>query len=180
MDHTSEPREPEDTASRVSALALSPTVTHMSVVLAVSTADPPFDKETTDLILRTSDHVEFHVWKGILAEASPVFEDMFVLQQPPSLQCGPTTDTTEEENSTSFSRPLVPNIDVPENSVTLQLLLLWIYPLPHLRPSRLRSCLPAVADLKSVLTSAHEYQMDGVIAEIVDILIEDCSKLGPL
>ena len=57
-------------------------MTHMSVVLAVSTADPPFDKETTDLILRTSDHVEFHVWKGILAEASPVFEDMFVLQQP--------------------------------------------------------------------------------------------------
>ena len=40
------------------------------------TAAPPFDDRTADLIIRTSDRVDFHVFKVILVEASPAFGAM--------------------------------------------------------------------------------------------------------
>ncbi|KAI1790294.1 hypothetical protein LXA43DRAFT_891255 [Ganoderma leucocontextum] len=131
----------------------------------------------TDLILRTSDNVEFHVWKCILAEGSPVFEDMFALGQPQpnhSQQSG--TETAEGAESPLSHPSAVPVIEVPEDCATLRLLLRWIY--PPSRDSRLTAL--ALEDLKPVLAAAHKYQMDGVVLEITDILIDDCSKLGPL
>ncbi len=43
----------------------------------MSTASAPFDNLTADLVVRTSDHTQFHVVKAILSVASPVFADMF-------------------------------------------------------------------------------------------------------
>ena len=74
--------------------------THISLVVPLDTADvptpapapaptdaqAPFNKPSADLVLRSSDNVIFRVRKAILAEASPVFEDMFTLpvRQDPS------------------------------------------------------------------------------------------------
>ena len=38
-----------------------------------------FDDPTADVILRTSDHVDFRVHRAVLPLASPAFRDMFVL-----------------------------------------------------------------------------------------------------
>ena len=48
------------------------------------TLEHPFNKPTADVILRSSDDVDFRVHKVILAEASPVFEGMFSIPQPPA------------------------------------------------------------------------------------------------
>ena len=49
---------------------------------AVRWADAPFNKPTANIILKSSDDVHFRVRKGILAEASPVFDDMFTHANP--------------------------------------------------------------------------------------------------
>ena len=51
-----------------------------------STASYPFDKTNADIILRTSDLVDFHVFSQILIAASPFFEGMFDVPQPPPEQ----------------------------------------------------------------------------------------------
>ncbi|PBK69216.1 hypothetical protein ARMSODRAFT_975483 [Armillaria solidipes] len=48
----------------------------------ITNADPPFnDPENSDLILRSSDNVDFYVHKSNLAGASSVFRDMFEVGQ---------------------------------------------------------------------------------------------------
>ncbi|KAF9240602.1 hypothetical protein BU15DRAFT_73833 [Melanogaster broomeanus] len=47
-----------------------------------STAPEPFDNIDADVILRSSDNVDFRVFKIILSLTSPVFKDMFTLPQP--------------------------------------------------------------------------------------------------
>ncbi|KAI9069768.1 hypothetical protein FKP32DRAFT_1640477 [Trametes sanguinea] len=49
-----------------------------------------------DLTLRTSDGVELHVYRAIVAASIPVFEDMFSIPQPPSASSEkPTIDVAE-------------------------------------------------------------------------------------
>nr|VWP02243.1 MHYT domain-containing protein [Ganoderma boninense] len=178
------------TSATVEQSSPSPVNDHDLISIPIQTADSPFDKETTDIVLQTSDRFQFHVWKCILAEASPVFEDMFALGQPPSSPSSrhqqlPEVDTScsrglgiAQSQSSTF-RPSVPIIEVPEDSTTLQLLLRWIYPPP--RSSR-RIGTPGLGleDLKAVLSAAHKYQVDGIVLEITDILIKDCRRLGPV
>ena len=73
---------------------------------------PPFDDTDADIILRSSDRVDFMVYKVILSKASPVFKTMFSLPQP-------ATDTPQES---------LPIIDLAENSKALAALLSVIYP----------------------------------------------------
>ena len=47
-------------------------------------AEAPFDNALTDLVLQSSDKVNFHVFKNILSLASPIFTDMFDIPSPPS------------------------------------------------------------------------------------------------
>ena len=151
----------------------------------IITAAPPFDSETADIILQTSDRFQFHVWKCILAEASPVFEDMFALGKPqaPHNQQFEITDTPNPNALAQGQPPLphlsVPVIEVPENCTTLLLLLRWIYP-PSCHGRLFAKPGLDLKSLKPVLAAAHKYQMDGVVTEIADILIDDCSRLGPL
>ena len=44
-------------------------------------ADAPFNDPEGDIIIRTCDNVDFSVFKWVLAYASPVFKDMFLLPQ---------------------------------------------------------------------------------------------------
>jgi len=71
---------------------------------------PPFDHADADTVLRSSDKVDFFVYRVLLSISSPFFKSMFSLPQPIS----------EKPN---------PVIDVTENSRTIAVLLKIIYPL---------------------------------------------------
>ncbi|KAH9893451.1 hypothetical protein C8Q73DRAFT_533717 [Cubamyces lactineus] len=75
-------------------------------------ASAPFNQSSADIILRTSDHVLFRVHSQILAQASPLFADMFELPQPGRSSSGP------------------PIICISEDGETLDLLLRLLYPIP--------------------------------------------------
>lgn len=104
-----------------------------------SQASPPFNKQTADIVLRSVDGVDFRVHKAILAEATPVFEAMFGLPQPP-------TESFEAVDG-------VPILHFTEPSRTLDLLLRIIYPIPD----------PAFADPEDaglVFEAARKYDME--------------------
>ena len=71
---------------------------------------PPFDDPDADLILCSSDGVEFGVMKAILKVASPIFRDMFTI--------GSSTESSE-----------IPVIHLAEDSRTLEDLLRFCYPI---------------------------------------------------
>ncbi|KAJ6549092.1 hypothetical protein DFH09DRAFT_989097 [Mycena vulgaris] len=56
----------------------------------------PFDAPDTDLILRSSDGVDFHLARAVLSLVSPVFRDMFSLPQPESAPAVPIITVTED------------------------------------------------------------------------------------
>ncbi|KAF8273062.1 hypothetical protein EI94DRAFT_1564704 [Lactarius quietus] len=43
---------------------------------------PPFDDADADIILRSSDQVDFHVYRVLLSKSSPFFKSIFSLPQP--------------------------------------------------------------------------------------------------
>ncbi|KAI0730809.1 hypothetical protein C8Q76DRAFT_774634 [Earliella scabrosa] len=82
----------------------------------------PFNKPNTDIILRTSDHVDFHVFSQILIAASPFFEGLFEVPQPPP-----------DQQQLKYGKPIV---EVSEDSLALEALLRLCYPInkPKCRP----------------------------------------------
>ncbi|KAM5531463.1 hypothetical protein V8D89_014853 [Ganoderma adspersum] len=90
-------------------------------------AGPPFNgRASADLVIRTADNVNFHVWKCVLEEVSPFFADMFALggqQYKATANCG-----GEEDQVAADERSPLPYIDVSESSADLRRLLLTIYP----------------------------------------------------
>ena len=133
-------------------------------------ADSPFNNHSADLILRTSDNVNFHVWKCILAQVSPVFSDMFVLGGRQS-----NVDINGEVNKqvATIDLSVPPCIDLPEPSPVLRHLLLTFYPPPN-------PAFTSLDDLKPVVAAAHKYQMDSVIDVLIQVLIRDFAKAEPL
>lgn len=97
-------------------------------------ASAPFDRDDADLILRSSDNIDFHVHRVILTLASPVFEGMFSIPQPPDMGSG---------------RPVV---DVSEDGEALDVLLRVCYPEPD---PELRS----LDLIRRVLGAAMKYEM---------------------
>ncbi|GJE91290.1 hypothetical protein PsYK624_074390 [Phanerochaete sordida] len=104
------------------------------------TAAPPFNKAAADLVLRSSDNVDFHVRRAILAEASPVFEDMLSLPQPPS--------------ASSSSAAGSPVVALTEPARTLDALLRLCYPIAD-------PPLASPEDVCNTLEAARKYLMDG-------------------
>ena len=103
-------------------------------------ANAPFDTDFADAILRTSDKVDFYVHSQILRLASTVFDGMFTTPQPPA-----ETGATQIGSSR-------PTIDLTEDSVTIEHLLRYYYPVID----------PVIEDLgvlDRVLTAADKYDM---------------------
>ncbi|KAH9027757.1 hypothetical protein EDB84DRAFT_1499549 [Lactarius hengduanensis] len=73
---------------------------------------PPFDDADADTILRSSDQVDFYVYRVMLSKTSPFFKSMFSLPQPDS----------------GVSRKQIPIISLTENSETIAVLLASIQP----------------------------------------------------
>jgi hypothetical protein len=49
--------------------------------IEIKKADPPFDDQEADVILCSSDNVDFYVFKSFLSYSSPVFKDMLCVAQ---------------------------------------------------------------------------------------------------
>ncbi|KAF9238799.1 hypothetical protein BU15DRAFT_88244 [Melanogaster broomeanus] len=98
--------------------------------------------QDADVILESSDGVKFCVHRCILAAASPFFEHMFSLPQPPS-------DGKEH-------RPVVP---VSENSSTIGTLLQFIYPEPD-------PVVTSMDELVTLLSTSVKYDFLGPIAAL--------------
>lgn len=73
-----------------------------------------FDVPDANLIIRSSDFVDFRVHKQVLAMASPVFKDLLSLPQPP--------DSESDDG--------LPVVNLFEDSELLHSLISIIYPVP--------------------------------------------------
>jgi hypothetical protein len=84
--------------------------------------DAPFYDTRADVILRSSDGVDFRVFRIILSLASPIFADMFSIPQPPAneLHAGP------------------PVVAISEDSKALDFVLRHLYPVEHPTEIKLR------------------------------------------
>ena len=88
----------------------------------LKTASDPFNKPAANVILRSSDRVDFYVQRVILTEASPVFEDMFTFEavQPDPADQGPDAQQYRDG---------IPIVKVTESSEVLDALLRFCYPI---------------------------------------------------
>ncbi|KAF8267378.1 hypothetical protein EI94DRAFT_1683830 [Lactarius quietus] len=100
---------------------------------------PPFDHADADIILQSSDQVDFHVFKDILSVSSPFFKSMFSLPQPVGSAAG------EKQ---------IAVIDLAENSRTITTLLTFIYPLVSTAPE-----LETLDDVMDAFVAAKKYDL---------------------
>jgi hypothetical protein len=88
----------------------------------INLTTPPlesFDVSDTNLIIRSSDLVDFRVHKSVLAMASPIFKDLLSLPQP-----------SDSENVDGL-----PVVRLTENSELLNSLISILYPVPTAIPN---------------------------------------------
>ncbi|KAM5534552.1 hypothetical protein V8D89_011756 [Ganoderma adspersum] len=108
---------------------------------------PPFDDEDADIIFRSSNKVDFRLYKVVLAKVSPVFRTML---QPSQSSSTPTAPSAPDE-------PHV--IELTEHSRTLESLLRLCYPVEH--PD-----VTSLGEVKSILEAAQKYEIACVIANL--------------
>ncbi|OCH85819.1 hypothetical protein OBBRIDRAFT_739184, partial [Obba rivulosa] len=104
----------------------------------------PFDSLDADIIVRSSDKVDFPVRKCFLAAASAVFEAMLSLPQP---------ENTSAPNG-------LPVVELVEDSRTLDIILRLSYPIDTVLPADF------IDHARSVLETTHKYAFDGVLERI--------------
>ncbi|TFY66229.1 hypothetical protein EVG20_g4865 [Dentipellis fragilis] len=117
-----------------SSLAPGPFTQRESTIAAFRYAD-------ADIILRSSDKVDFYVHRLILSVSSPVFHDMFSIPQPP-----PDVDS-----------PRLPIIDMAEDQHALKIVLGFFYA---------AACLPPLEDfddVKIALNMVRKYDLPGPV-----------------
>lgn len=115
----------------------------------------PFNRTNADVILRTSDNVDFRFYKLLLSLASPFFANMFALPQP-----GPLDGAADQ---TKYGLPVIP---VTEKSIVLYKLLSFCSPVYDTE-------LPVLENLDMVmlvLDAADKYDMKGVGKFIVKMI----------
>ncbi|KAI6016152.1 hypothetical protein PISMIDRAFT_685310 [Pisolithus microcarpus 441] len=108
---------------------------------------PPFDHVKADVILRSSDGVDFRVFRLFLSLASPFFETLFDLPQP-----------SEEANVDMEIQDGLPVIPVSEGGKTLDSLLRFCYPCTLAED-------PVIEDFReiiNVLDAAKKYSLDAI------------------
>ncbi|KAL4248405.1 SKP1/BTB/POZ domain superfamily protein [Abortiporus biennis] len=113
------------------------------------------DDPNADVILRSSDGVEFRVFKVILSKSSPFFNDMFSLPQ-----------------ATEQSLTAAQVIDVAEDSTTLAKLLTYCYPLRTPKFTTLEEVI-------AFISATDKYQLPGAM-ERVKSELETYSSTQPV
>ena len=107
----------------------------------------PFNRRDADLIIRSSDQVDFHVHQSNLGMASVAFEDMFTISGPSHREQGQKK----------------PVVNLTEDSKTLHRLLTMCYPIEPSMPETLEDAL-------SLLATCQKYQMNSTITRIRSFL----------
>ncbi|KAI9441838.1 hypothetical protein H4582DRAFT_1849514 [Lactarius indigo] len=115
---------------------ISPPATHLPLLEFLNT-------DEADIIVRTSDLVNFLLHKSVLASSSSVFRDMFALPNP----------------SNDGMIDGLPVVDISEDSELVRSLITMLYPIP--------SEIPASYDkILALLAAARKYEMDAVQSSI--------------
>ncbi|KIJ65515.1 hypothetical protein HYDPIDRAFT_27516 [Hydnomerulius pinastri MD-312] len=109
-------------------------------------ATSPFDHAKADIILRSSDNIDFRVFKLFLSLASPFFETLFDIPQP------------IEESEEQEMKDGLPVIPVSEDSKTLDALLRFCYPCTLAEDPKLED----LKDVIDVLEAAKKYSLDTI------------------
>ncbi|KZP05740.1 hypothetical protein FIBSPDRAFT_678182, partial [Athelia psychrophila] len=110
-------------------------------------ADPPFDDPDADIILRSSDDIEFRASKLYLSKASQFFSGMFELPQ------GPASNDQEMCDG-------VPVVPMPEPASVVKHFLQCCY--PHASTGNIT--FDDVLSVSGLLEAARKYGVDGVEA----------------
>ncbi|KIJ65518.1 hypothetical protein HYDPIDRAFT_39453 [Hydnomerulius pinastri MD-312] len=109
-------------------------------------AATPFDHAKADIILRSSDNINFRIFKLFLSLASPFFETLFDIPQP------------IEESEEQEMKDGLPVIPVSEDSKTLDALLRFCYPCTLADDPNFED----LRDVVSVLEAAKKYSLDAI------------------
>ena len=109
-------------------------------------AKAPFDHAKADIILRSSDCIDFRVFRLFLSLASPFFEALFDIPQP------------VEESGDQEIKDGLAVIPVTENSKTLDVLLRFCYPCTLVDNPNIDS--EVLNDVIDVLEAARKYSLD--------------------
>ncbi|KAI0730833.1 hypothetical protein C8Q76DRAFT_340112 [Earliella scabrosa] len=140
-------------------------------------AAAPFNKPSADVILRSSDRVDFHVHKVILEEVSPFFADMFSHAHASPLSLAPniehSNDYVESGDAGYVESRDTPLIGVIEHSTVLEPLLRSLWPAANYKFKSLDALKPAIA-------AADKYQMDDVLLSYRQQLINRFARTEPL
>lgn len=104
---------------------------------------PPFDDADADTIFRSSDQVDFYVYRIILSKSSPFFKSCFSLPQP-------DTSAPEEPDR-------LPVIELTENSKTIATLFAFIYPVVSVVTEPM-----SLDDMMDAFAAATKYDMAAV------------------
>ncbi|TFY52019.1 hypothetical protein EVJ58_g10249 [Rhodofomes roseus] len=115
----------------------------------------PFNSPHADVILRSSDGMNFRVRKAILAEASPFFETMFSL---------PNGAEQPAHTGGSDAQPGLPVVPMSESSTVVDGLLRFCYPANR----RLQEM--KLDDVLVLLPAARKYTMDQMVEYIISML----------
>lgn len=132
--------------------------------IQIRDAGAPFDDPKGDIILRTSDSVDFRIFRLMLSLASPVFEDMFRL---------PPTKSPDHGDEMKEGTPV---ISISEESNMLDILLSLYHPMCS-------SKLQNIEDIGPVLAMAIKYDMTGLekrIREQSSLMLHQYMILEPL
>ena len=109
-------------------------------------AAAPFDHAKADIILRSSDNIDFRIFKLFLSLASPFFEILFEIPQPAE---------ANEEQEVKDGLVVIP---VVEDSKTLDVLLRFCYPCTLTEEPKLE----VLKDAVDVLEAARKYALDAI------------------
>ncbi|KAI9440640.1 hypothetical protein H4582DRAFT_1938316 [Lactarius indigo] len=112
---------------------------------------PPFDHADSDAILRSSDQVDFPIYRVMLSASSSFFKSMFSLPQPEA-------SASEKQN---------PVIDLTENSRTISILLTLIYPVVSAATEP-----DSLDDMIDALVAAKKYDMAAVSQRLIQRFTE--------
>ncbi|KAI0266136.1 hypothetical protein BC834DRAFT_935728 [Gloeopeniophorella convolvens] len=112
----------------------------------VTTSDfgAPFDYSDADVIIRSSDRVDFHIYKFHLIKASPAFKEM--------LESTPSHGTTSAEGISS-----VPVLSLSEDKSVLTTLLSAIFPVHLVIPE-------TYEEMVQVFSAAYKYKLQSVVS----------------
>jgi hypothetical protein len=126
--------------------------------LTFSDAPSPFDDPDADLIIRSSDRVQFRVYKSLLSLASPVFKDMFSLPQPPD---GANNEAVDGHPVVKFT----------ETSTTIHNLLILCYP-AYLFGSNPSPTIRSLSDVGNLLEAVTKYDMHKTRDTVCQFLLQ--------